>query len=148
MFLWSKLLCCPLHDSLISSYDFSLWSSHSLHLPPFRCSMVPCLWPPSQEIFQECTNVTCPTQRGTWPTIHSCRSKVSVVWPDDWTVSHQRKTESLLISCLSTCCDVQVTMHSFNITCFQIYEIVFSSLSCLKPCPDLAMQLKTQWTVT
>lgn len=33
--------------------------------PPVRFSMAPCLWPPSQEIFQEYTNVTCPTQRGT-----------------------------------------------------------------------------------
>lgn len=42
-----------------------LFDTYPLPSLPFRYSMVPCLWPPSQEIFQEFTNVTCPTQRGT-----------------------------------------------------------------------------------
>lgn len=50
-------------------------------LPPcLRCSTVASLWPPSQEMFQECINVTCPTRRGTWPITRSCRFKVTVEW--------------------------------------------------------------------
>lgn len=44
----------------------------------FRCSMVRCLWPPSQEIYRESTNVMSPIQKGILPTLCSCRSKVSV----------------------------------------------------------------------
>lgn len=79
MFLWKQTALSSSHqphDLPLTSP--SLFDPLTLYLAPFRCSMVPCLWPPSQEIFQECTNVTCPTQRGTWPTIRSCRSKVSV----------------------------------------------------------------------
>lgn len=121
MFLLKKaaLLSSPRASS---DSSLSLWSSS----PPFRCSMVPCLWLPSREIFQECTNVTCPTQRGTWPTIRSCRSKVSAV-------NHQR--ENVHISGSGMCCDSMCrwTRHSICVLDINIKhlsrEIKLSSCS-------------------